>query len=456
MKHHILLIDDACSFRESTSSFLKKEGYEVTSVANGDEAIAIVRQGISQFSLALVDYHMPELSGNETIKELKKLNPDLVIYTLSGDDTNEAYERSLDSGAVFFIQKDISNAKLSGLLRRTCIELENKTKVAAVLNPTESQKLIEQVGMIGVSDQMVSVAKLILKFAPYNETVLIRGENGTGKEKVARAIHVKSRQAKGPFIAVNCAAISEALFESELFGHVKGAFTGANKDKIGIFEAANGGTLFLDEIGELAVHLQAKLLRVLQEKQIIPVGSTKAVSVDFRLVVATNAALEKKIKEGAFREDLYYRLNVLPIDIKPLRERAEDIRVLALNFLEQYNIENKQSKKFLNKSLEQLSELQWSGNVRELQQTVKFLSAISNEQYINIDPYIKKLKYENVNVFDQRTQEKETPDEEKSRMIKALTTCKTISEAARQVNMYRTTFRDKMKKYNLVNNEQLT
>ena len=452
MKHHILLVDDDLAFRKAMSDFLKDEGFLVTAIESGDEAIALVRQDVAKFSLALVDYHMPMLSGLETIKALKSLDAEMTIFTFSGDDSEEAFNKSLESGAVFFIEKDISNQKLLGLLHRVCTDLDRRTKVATVISDhSENQKIITQIGMVGVSNSMAEIAKLIMKFAPHNDAVLIRGENGTGKEKVARAIHNHSLRVKQPFIAVNCAAIPENLIESELFGYEKGAFTGASKNKKGHFEAAHGGTLFLDEIGDLPKHLQAKLLRVLQDKTITPVGSVESKKIDFRLVTATNAPLEKMIEQGLFREDLYFRLNVLPIMLSPLRNRPEDIPILALYFLNKANLESQQSKKILESSLDELKKLKWSGNIRELEHAIRFLSTMAVDEYLDVGLLAKSNRvYEGIEKsLDLHSLKSTHIADEKNILKKALEEGGSISEASRILNLKRTTLRDKMKKYKI-------
>lgn len=447
MKHHILLVDDDDLFRRAMSSFLQSEGFLLTAVASGEEAVALVRQGIEDYSLALIDYHMPGLNGVETIKALKLHNPDLIIYSLSGDDSNEAYNDALDSGAVFFVQKDISTEKLLGLLHRTCKAVEDKTKEIVVSKPTDNQVLIEKINMVGTSEHMAEVAKLVMKFAPLNETVLIRGENGTGKDKVAKALHAHSLRVKNPFIAVNCAAITESLIESELFGYVKGAFSGAIKDKIGFFEAAHGGTLFLDEIGELPKHIQSKLLRVLQEKEVTKVGSTEVKKVDFRLIAATNANLEEKIKEDLFRPDLYYRLNVLPINLKPLRERPEDIPLLVQAFMKEVNQTYQPNKKILASSVEQLKSLVWAGNIRELKQAVSLMAATADE-YLDVTDYVKSQKAKNSsNAKDIKTAR---VFKEKTQIKNALKDSGSITKAAEMLKMSRSTFRKRMEKYKIV------
>ena len=449
MKHHILLVDDDEIFRIAMSSFLHSEGFLVTAVSNGEEAVALVRQDIEEYSLALIDYHMPYFSGAETIKSLKSYNPDLIIYTFSGDDSNEAYNDALGSGAVFFIQKDISTEKLLGLLHRTCKDVESKTKEIVVSKPSDNQLLIEKINMIGSSEQMAAVAKLVMKFAPLNETVLILGENGTGKDKVAKAIHANSLRSKSPFIAVNCAAITESLMESELFGYNKGAFTGATKDKVGFFEAAHGGTLFLDEIGEMPKHIQSKLLRIIQEKEITRVGSTEVKKIDFRLIAATNVNLEDKIAKDLFREDLYYRLNVLPIELKPLRERPDDIPILVQYFLKEANHEQRDNKKVLANSVEQLKSLVWSGNVRELKQAIHLLVATSTGEYLEIAEFVKSQKAKGKNTKDIKTQR---VFKERTQIKNALVKAGTITSAARMLKISRSTFRERMKKYKIALN----
>ncbi|HEY8272187.1 MAG TPA: sigma 54-interacting transcriptional regulator, partial [Pseudobdellovibrionaceae bacterium] len=238
MKHNILLVDDNEALRNSMSAFLTDEGFFVRAVATGEEAIALVRQKFIPFSMAFIDFHMPGMKGPEVIRQIKEHNSNLLVFGLSGDDSDDAHNQSLDSGAAFFISKDTTDAKLLGILHRNCRDIEKKTRPLEICKSSENIKLIESVGMAGASNSLAEVARLILKFAPSKESVLIRGENGTGKEKIARAIHQNSPRRLMPFIAVNCAAIPESLIESELFGHEKGSFTGAGKDRVGYFKAA--------------------------------------------------------------------------------------------------------------------------------------------------------------------------------------------------------------------------
>ncbi len=451
MQHNILLVDDDAGFRGSMSAFLEEEGFFVRAVSSGDEGIALIRQKVIPFSLALVDYHMPDVQGPEAIRKFKELDPALTVLALSGDDSIDAHNKSLDSGAVFFVEKDIGEAKLLGILHRACREVERRVKPVVIATHSENQKLIASVGMIGVSESMAEIAKLILKFGPSNDSVLIRGENGTGKEKVARAIHNHSQRSAKPFIAVNCAAIPENLIESELFGHEKGAFTGAARSRKGHFEAANGGTIFLDEIGEMPKHLQATLLRVLQEKTITPVGSTEIRRIDFRLISATNAPLEKLIADKNFREDLFFRINVLPINIRPLRDRPEDISILAQAFLAKANSEAGQNKILLESTAEELKKLAWPGNVRELEHCIRFLVNLSSGTHLDVD--LLKTRRDSSTIkkkaADLTTLKFSQMSSEKNIVLKALEEGGSIARAARQLGISRSTVREKMKKYGI-------
>ncbi len=432
-------------------AFLKDEGFSVRAVESGEEAIAIVRQGINQFSLGMIDFHMPGMNGPEVIKEIKAREPNLAILGFSGDDSVEAHNQSLDSGAVFFVEKDTANAKLLGIIHRLCREVEKRTKPVALFTENANRKLIESVDMVGISNALADTANLILRFASSKETVLIRGENGTGKEKVARGIHKHSPRALMPFIAVNCASIPETLIESELFGHEKGAFTGANRARVGFFQAANGGTIFLDEIGELPMHLQATLLRVLQEKTIMPVGSNIAKKIDFRLIAATNAPIESMIANKQFREDLFYRLNVLPINLKPLRERPEDIPYLAEIFIKRANQEERKNKILLEATVEEFKKMHWKGNVRELEHCIKHLVSASVGEYLDLSILKDRIYVANdtQKLSDINSIKAVRENEDKILITEALQKSKSISGAARQLGFSRSTLRDKMKKYGI-------
>ena len=296
MKHHILFIDDNDTLRESMQEFFDREGFIGKCVATGEEGIALVRQKVFQFSLALVDYHLPDMNGAQVIARLREYDSDLTALGFSDDKSVPVHNMALDSGAISFINKDAGDAKLLGILHRHCREYERRKKPLTITSKSANQQLIETVlGMAGCSNNLAEISRLVQKYANTVLTVLVRGENGTGKENIARVIHNLSRRRLMPYIAINCAAIPRSLIEGELFGHEKGSFTGADRDKAGKFQAANGGTIFLDEIGELDPSAQSALLRVLQEKTFLPVGSNITKKVDVRVIAATNASLEDMI-----------------------------------------------------------------------------------------------------------------------------------------------------------------
>lgn len=453
MKHNILLIDDDLAILKSMTDFLNDEGFFVKAVQSGSEGIALIRQKTIPFSLALVDYHMPQMNGIEVIKEIRQYNKELSILAFSGDDSIQVHNESLDSGAIFFVSKETADEKLLGIIHRICKEVERKVKPLVISNPSENFVFLKELGIIGASDKIAEIGRLVKKYAPTDETVLIRGENGTGKEIIAKAIHQNSDRRLQSFIAINSTAISENLIESELFGHERGAFTGANQPKIGKFQAANGGTIFFDEIGDMPTSLQVKLLRVIQEREITPVGSNQSKKVNVRIIAATNANLEELISQKKFREDLYYRLNVLPLKLAPLRERAEDIPYLVAHFLEEANQRAGKDFKILESSLEHLMKLKWPGNVRQLQNEIRRLANSSDGIYLDLShlssecieqkPVSKKstdyltFKFKNLNA-------------EKQLIEQALKTSKNLSAAARFLDMKRSTLNDKIKKYGIV------
>lgn len=453
MKHNILLIDDDPAILKSLTGFLNDEGFFVKAVQNGSEGAALIRQKTIPFSLALVDYHMPLMNGVETIKEIRKHNKEIVILAFSGDDSIQVHNESLDSGAIFFVSKETADAKLLGIIHRVCREVERKIKPLVISTKSENYKFLESLGIVGISVKMIEVGKLIIKYASTDETVLIRGENGTGKELIAKAIHQNSQRKNQKFIAINAGAIPDNLVESELFGHEKGSFTGASHDKIGKFQAAQGGTIFLDEIGDMPFHLQVKLLRVIQERVITPVGSNATKKIDVRIIAATNAPLEDLIKEKQFREDLYYRLNVLPLNVPALRERPEDIPYLVNFFLDEANKRNGTNFQILESAMENLSKLHWAGNVRELQSEVSRLASLSDGPYLNvellsIDSGRKNRdlkKSDNLDVLKSKV-----TLTEKQIIESAIKKYFSVAAAARALNMKRTTLRDKIKKYGII------
>lgn len=371
IKESILIVDDERDFALGLSRLISTRFRDVNVMVahSGSEALQKLS---SNCSLMLTDMRMPEMSGMELLKQALAMVPDLTMIMLTAHGTIETAVQALKNGAYDFITKPIEPDDLFRVIQKA---LER----SRLLHENRRLKQMVNVGsttsLVGESPAMQYLSQTISAVSQSDYTVLVRGESGTGKEMVARLIHDQSNRASKPFIAVNCPAIPEHLLESELFGHVKGAFTGADKDYKGLFAAAHGGTLLLDEIGDISPAIQTKLLRVLQEGEVRPVGSSKSRKVDVRVLASTNQDLESVIKDGSFREDLYYRLNVLAVNIPPLRERTSDIPLLALHFLKAACRDMKLDEKQISPEvLSHLSSKDWPGNVRELQSVVRRLT----------------------------------------------------------------------------------
>ncbi|CAG0982274.1 Regulatory protein AtoC [Myxococcaceae bacterium] len=368
MADRILIVDDEESIRRSLAGLLADEGYETVTARDGDLGLAAVRSD-SPPSLVLLDIAMPGRDGLEVLEEMHGLLPDLPVVVMSGHGTIETAVRATKLGAYDFIEKPLSVDKLLLTIQHALalagLARENRELRAEALRAHE---------ILGGTEVIRKLKEQIAIAAPTNGWVLITGENGTGKELVARQIHLQSRRAERPFVEVNCAAIPEELIESELFGHEKGAFTGAIAQKRGKFELAHGGTIFLDEIADMSLKTQAKILRILQEHKFERVGGTDTMEVDVRVIAATNKSLEKEIAAGRFREDLYYRLAVIPFHVAPLRERPEDIPILANAFVREFCAEAGTKEKTIQpRAMAQLQAYAWPGNVRELRNLVERL-----------------------------------------------------------------------------------
>jgi len=367
MSGSILVVDDEEAIRTSLRSILEDEGYDVTVAVNGIEALKIY--GMDPPDLMILDIWMPELDGLETLRRVKELVPTTQVMMMSGHGSIETAVKAVKLGAYDYIEKPLS---LENVTHRVKQALEQYR--LAQENRSLRTKVQQKFELVGQSPAMERLRELIKTAGPTNSRVLIGGENGTGKELVARAIHVHSTRADHPFVAVNCAAIPETLIESELFGHEKGSFTGATSMKRGQFEQADGGTLFLDEIGDMSLNTQAKVLRALQEQQFTRVGGTKLLKVDVRVLAASNKDLEKEITKGHFREDLYYRLNVVPIVVPPLRERREDIPALVRHFMKLHSEEQGLRMKDVSpEAMGVFQQYDWPGNIRELRNLIERL-----------------------------------------------------------------------------------
>ncbi|AVX19519.1 two-component system, NtrC family, response regulator AtoC [Carboxydocella sporoproducens DSM 16521] len=361
---NILIVDDEDSVLDFLEEVLEEEGYKVFKAVNGQLALELINK--HQISVVLMDIKMPGLSGFDILKKIQNENKNINVILMTAYSTTELAIQAMKLGAFDYIVKPFNIEELLLIIKKA-LEMQQLASEIKELR-LQLEQVYQPETIIGNSSSMQEVYKIIGKVANTNATVLITGESGTGKELVAKAIHFNSNRHNGPFIKVNCAALPENLLESELFGHERGAFTGAVSKKYGLFELANNGSIFLDEIGEISLPIQAKLLRVLQEKEIQRVGGTESIKIDVRIIAATNKNLERMIKEGSFREDLYFRLNVIPIFLPPLRERKEDIPQLVQYFLNKYSIEfNKKIKGISNDALRILQNYDWPGNIRELE-----------------------------------------------------------------------------------------
>ncbi len=375
----ILIVDDEENIRDMLSRFLKKEGFSVLTAKSHKEAVELTQK--NEFSLALLDLVLPEVDGIQTLKAIHSSNPDIIGIIMTEYATIDSAVEALKAGAFDYISKPFN---LDEILLKIKVAIEyQRLQGENLLLKNQLKKKYKFENIIGNSDEMIKVFQIIETVADSDSTVIIYGESGTGKELVAKAIHYNSRRRDKCLVPVNCGAIPEDLLESELFGHMKGSFTGATYSRVGRFETANGGTIFLDEIGDMSLNLQVKILRALQEREFIPVGGTKNVKVDVRVIAATHRDLEKAVEEKTFREDLFYRLNVIPIIIPPLRDRKGDIQLLAKHFLDYYNKERgSKIEDFSPEVMKVFSEYSWPGNVRELENLIERLVIFNTKKKI--------------------------------------------------------------------------
>jgi two-component system response regulator HydG len=375
----ILVVDDELSQRAMLKANLSLDGYKVFEASDGAEAVERVAE--EYFDVILMDNRMSQMDGIEALKEIKKISPGIPVIMITAYASWETAVEALRAGAHDYLNKPLELDELRIKIRR-CLEFW-RLREDNILQKRRLENLFDASRIIGRSPRMTQVLETVATVAPTDATVLILGESGTGKELIANAIHQGSNRADKRFIKVNCAALPETLLESELFGHEKGSFTGAVSRKPGRFELADGGAIFLDEIGETTLSTQTKLLRVLQEREFEPVGSTKTMKVNIRIIAATNKNLEEEVKKGTFREDLFYRLNVVPITLPPLRDRREDIPLLVEHFLRIYNEKNgKNVLGFHPRALDALMRYAWPGNIRELENVVERCVILCKDEYV--------------------------------------------------------------------------
>ncbi len=451
----LLIVDDEKNYPPILGAVLEEEGFEILTANSGKEALDIL--GGSDVDLVLADMKMPAMDGIELLEKIKTRDPDLPVIMMTAHGTVDKAVEAMQKGAYSYILKPFDNDRLVIYVNKAILMFrvvkENRRLRHAVTSRYSFGNIISK------SKEMQNVFETIRKVAPTNATVLIEGESGTGKELVAKSIHFNSPRREEPFVAVNCSALAESLLESELFGHEKGAFTGAVSMKKGRFERADGGTLFLDEIGELSLGLQVKLLRVLQEKIIERVGGTKPISVNIRVIAATNKNLKQEMKTGRFREDLYYRLDVVHTVLPPLKLRQEDIRLLVEHFLKKYAEERRAGVPLtgIDRDAERLFyEYSWPGNVRELENVIERVMILSTGETITVADLPKNFRK---NVHDNLYLESIPADAklyntlvmiEKAMIVRALKVCGSVqSRAAELLGIGKSGLNQKIKKYNL-------
>jgi DNA-binding NtrC family response regulator len=439
----ILIVDDEFSVRDSLYNWFRTEGYRVETAANAVEALKKLQE--SSWDLILLDIKMPGMDGMELQRHIKKIDSSIIVIIMTGYATVDTAVEAMKEGAFDYLSKPIDPDKLSILIRNA---LNQRRLVAENIQLRQKvDELSLQDEIVGESPQIQKILEMIDVVAKTDATVLIRGESGTGKELVAQAIHGKSNRRYFPIISINCGALTESLLESELFGHEKGAFTGAQYKRKGKLEMANGGTIFFDEIGNIAMKMQMDLLRVIETKQFTPLGSNKVINVDFRVIVATNTDLEKEVAEKKFREDFYYRLNVFSIDIPPLRERTADIPLLAHYFLKKYaHSMNKHVTDISPGAMKILTQYDWPGNIRELRNTIeRALVVVGKKNRIEPEdlnlPHLSKLSPLGGDSLEEL---------ERVHIQKILEQANwNVSKSAEILKIDRVTLYNKIKKYNL-------
>lgn len=437
----ILVVEDDASVRTTLVTFLELEGYDVEAVGSTRDAMLRLRD--HTYPLVLSDIYLDERTGLDVLEAAREKNPDGKVILMTGRASMETVMKATKGGAFEYISKPFEFDTLSDVLDRA-----QAAMLPAITDDAETGvDDLPATEMIGSSSQMLDVYKTIALVAPTDATVLVQGETGTGKEMIARMIHRNSRRADHPFAAVDCGAVAASLLESELFGSTRGAYTGADRDRVGIFEAANRGTVFLDEIGDIDASFQLKLLRFLQEREVRPLGASKSRPVDVRIVSATNRDMQRLVDEGKFREDLWFRLNTVPVKLPPLRERRGDVPLLAHFFLKQYNERYNQHAKLLDSGLRMMEDYTWPGNVRQLQHLVERLSILAPEG--RIDSGAVRLAISESQPSDTPSESLADTEAEQIRKVMAAAN-NNKSRAARILGIERKTLYRKLERLNLM------
>lgn len=451
----ILVVDDEQSLRDVLSIMLKRAGYAVTSAMDGEEAIELLNKEI--FDLVITDLRMPKIDGMEVLKAVKSASPETVVLIITAFASADSAVEAMKQGAYDYLTKPFQVDEVQLIIRNALEKRRLTTENMLLKREMASQSSFAQ--LVGQSEAMQKVFDVVRKVADSKSNVLICGESGTGKELVARAIHYNSARSVMPFVAVNCSAVPETLLESELFGHMKGSFTGAIANKAGLFEVADGGTIFLDEIGDTTPTIQVKLLRVIQEREFRRVGGNHDVKVDVRVVAATNKDLEKAVADGSFREDLYYRLDVIPIRLPPLRMRTGDIPLLVTHFLERFAKESGKPKPVISQeAMHVLLSHEWRGNVRELENLIERVVAFATTELVT-DAEVHGWLHRPATQSQHPTMPMDLTDEgldleglingiEKDLLLKALERSKWVKKkAARMLRLNTRSFRYRLEKY---------
>jgi len=441
---HLLIVDDELHVRESLSHWFIEDGYEVNTASSGKEALALL--GRQHFDVVITDIRMPGMDGLELQKRIHEVDPEVAIILVTAYASVSTAVQALKEGAYDYLVKPFDPEELSRVVEKACEKVRLKEENVAL-----KQRLagIGQEVVVGSSPAMKRVLELVESVAPTEATVLVRGESGTGKELVARLIHARSPRSFGPMVAVNCGALPEGILESELFGHEKGAFTGATARRKGKLELADGGTLFLDEIGEISQRVQVDLLRALEDRKITRVGGGQEIAVDFRVVCATNKDLEKAVREGEFREDLYYRINVFQIHIPPLRERPEDTMAIAEHYLKKYAAAmGRRVTGFSTAARDLLLRYPWPGNVRELANAIERALVVCQEG--EIEPRHLPIATRNHEGGEPDDGDLSLKAMERRHILKVLRLAEfNITHAARTLGIDRVTLYNKMRKYGI-------
>jgi two-component system response regulator HydG len=444
----ILVVDDDLAHRMMLKKLLAGWGYEVFEADDGSGAIEKVRQ--TSFDLILMDIRMLNISGIEALEQIKIINPAIPVIIMTAYASVETAVTALKKGAYDYLTKPLDFDELKIAIGRATEH--NRLKKENEYLKVRLGEQFDRQNLIGQSPSMIKLLYTVAQVAATEATILITGESGTGKEVIANAIHYNSSRKDAPFIKINCAALTETLLESELFGYEKGAFTGAERRREGKFRQAEGGSLFLDEVSEMSPAMQVKLLRVLQERELTRVGGAEVIKINVRLIAASNKDLKKEMERGRFREDLFYRLNVVGLNVPPLRERKEDIPILAQHFLQQFVAQNsKKIKGFTPQAMEKLLKYSWPGNIRELMNAIERAVVLSRKEYLDAEELVLMMADNSVDIKPTQNRLLENlplEEVEKRSILDALESCSVNkSEAARRLGITRKTLRKKLEKY---------